>query len=309
MENCIVSFKNDFKIVAKSSNRYESYYDEQGNLRLDNNGKPKKDLLSQKNDNQKHWSIRKPLHKDNPSSRIGTGVLSKIWYSSLDSLEDIVDENLRNKAIEIYQNIDENEDVTAFLKTKYKEAKELLTMVDKKEKQIKKEKQSTVIDDLIKSIEKLKLDYENEYHPFLIFENEKLVEKLNFNEIKYRKYQPLLDLAERKSQAKKIVTLDAMKKKLEKISDDEIRIELLKHLEQSDNDIDIAFSIEGIENFNNKRKEVGKNILKKIPIAESGSGKYTVGNKFSNRHKWVEAEQGTNLYFAIYEDNNKVSSS
>ncbi len=308
LENCIVSFKNDFKIVAKSSNRYESYYDEQGNLRLDNNGKPKKDLLSQKNDNQKHWSIRKPLHKDNPSSRIGTGVLSKIWYSSLDSLEDIVDENLRNKAIEIYQNIDENEDVTAFLKTKYKEAKELLTMVDKKEKQIKKEKQSTVIDDLIKSIEKLKLDYDNEYHPFLIFENEKLVEKLNFNEIKYRKYQPLLDLAERKSQAKKIVTLDAMKKKLEKISDDEIRIELLKHLEQSDNDIDIAFSIEGIENFNNKRKEVGKNILKKIPIAESGSGKYTVGNKFSNRHKWVEAEQGTNLYFAIYEDNNKVRS-
>lgn len=97
-----------------------------------------------------------------------------------------------------------------------------------------------------------------------------------------------------------------MKKKLEKVSDREIKKELLDHLEQSGNDIDVAFSIEGIESFNNKRKEAGKNILKKIPISESGSGKYTVGNKSSNRHKWVEAEQGTNLYFAIYQDKDKV---
>lgn len=306
LENCIVSFKNDFKIISKSSNKYESYYDDDGNLRLDNNGKPKKEFIGQNNENQKHWSIKKPLHKDNPTSRIETGVLSKIWYISLESLEDIVDESLRSKAIGIFQNIDENEDVSTFLKTKYKEAKELLKMIHRKEKQITKEKQSSVKEDLINSIEKLKSDYENEYHPFLIIENEELVEKLNFNEIKYRKYQPLIDLAERKSQTKKIVTLDAMKKKLEKVSDSEIKKELLDHLEQSDNDIDIAFSIEGIESFNNKRKEVGKNILKKIPISESGSGKYTVGNKFSNKHKWVESEQGTNLYFAIYEDKNKV---
>ncbi|WP_295222509.1 type II CRISPR RNA-guided endonuclease Cas9 [uncultured Chryseobacterium sp.] len=306
LANCVVSFKNDFKIVSKSSNKYESYYDESGNLRLDKNGKSKKALISQKNDSQKHWSIKKPLHKDNPSSRIETGVISKTWYSSLDSLEDIVDENIRNKAIDIFQSVDENEDISNFLKIKYKEAKELLKMIEKKEKESKKEKQLSIREDIIKSIEKLKLDYENEYHPFLIFENENLVEKINFNEIKYRKYQPLIDLAERKSQAKKIVTLDAMKKKLEKISDAEIKNELLEHLEQSDNDIDIAFSIEGIESFNNKRKEVGKNILKKIPIAESGSGKYTVGNKFSNKHKWVEAEQGTNLYFAIYQDKDKI---
>ncbi|WPO84325.1 HNH endonuclease domain-containing protein [Chryseobacterium sp. JJR-5R] len=306
LENCIASFKNDFKIVSKSSNKYESYYDEKGDLRLNKAGKPQKELISQNNKNNKHWSVRKPLHKDNPSSRIETGILAKVWYSSMDSLEDIVDEGLRNKAISIFQNIDENEDVLTFQKTKYKEAKELLKMIEKKEQQLKKEKQLSSREDIIKSIEKLKSDYENEYFPFLIFENEKLVEKLNFNEIKYRKYQPLMDLAERKSQAKKIVTLDAMKKKLEKISDAEIKNELLDHLEQSDNDIDIAFSVEGIENFNNKRKEAGKNILKKIPISESGSGKYTVGNKFSNRHKWVEAEQGTNLYFAIYEDKNKI---
>lgn len=308
LENCIVSFKNDFKIVSKSSNKYESYYDKDGNLRLDKNGKPQKDFISQKNLNQKHWSVKKPLHKDNPSSRIEAGILSKVWYSSLNSLEDIVDENLRNKAIDIFQNIDENEDVSMFLKTKYKEAKELLKMIEKKQKQITKEKQSSSREALNKSIEKLKSDYENEYDPFLIFENEKLIEKMNFNEIKYRKYQPLIDLADRKSQTKKIVTLDAMKKKLEKISDSEIKKELLDHLEQSGNDIDIAFSIEGIESFNNKRKEAGKSILKKIPISEGGSGKYIVGNKLSNKHKWVEAEQGTNLYFAIYEDKDKVRS-
>lgn len=308
LANCVVSFKNDFKIVSKSSNKYESYYDKDGNLRLDNNGKPKKDLISQKNENQKHWSIKKPLHKDNPSSRVEAGILSKIWYTSLDSLEDIIDKNIRIKAIEIYQNIDENEDVSTLLKTKYKEAKDLLKMVEKKEKQLKKEKKLSVREDLIKSIEKLKFDYENDYQPFLIIENENLVEKVNFNEIKYRKYQPLIDLADRKSQAKKIVTLDAMKKKLEKISDSEIKKELLDHLEQSGDDIDIAFSIEGIESYNNKRKETGKNILKKIPISESGSGKYTVGSKSSNNHKWVEAEQGTNLYFAIYQSKDKIRS-
>ena len=306
LENCIVSFKNDFKIVSKSSNKYESYYDENGNLRLDNNGKPQKELTSQNNINQKHWSVKKPLHKDNPSSRIETGILPKIWYSSLDSLEDIVDENIRNKAIDIFQSIDESEDISTFLKTKYKEAKEMLKIIERKEKQLGKEKKLSIREDLIKSIENLKSDYENEYHPYLLFENEKLVEKINFNEIKYRKYQPLIDLAERQSQAKKIVTLEAMKKKLEKVSDREIKKELLDHLEQSGNDIDVAFSIEGIESFNNKRKEAGKNILKKIPISESGSGKYTVGNKSSNRHKWVEAEQGTNLYFAIYQDKDKV---
>ena len=308
LQTCVVSFKNDFKIVSKSSNKYESYYDENGNLRLDKNGKPQKDFVFQKNENNKHWSIRKPLHKDNPSSRVEAGILSKNWYSSLDSVDDIIDENIRNKAIEIIQNIDEGEDATEFLKIKHREAKDLLKLIEKKEKQIKKEKSLSVKEDLIKSIERLKTDYQNEYLVYLIFDNKKLVEKVNFNEIKYRKYQPILDLAERKSQAKKIVTLDAMKKKLEKVSDEEIREALFKHLEQSDNDIDIAFSIEGVEGFNNKRKDAGKNILKKIPISESGAGKYTVGNKKSNNHKWVEAEQGTNLYFAVYETKEKVRS-
>jgi CRISPR-associated endonuclease Csn1 len=145
--------------------------------------------------------------------------------------------------------------------------------------------------------------YEQEYKPYLLYSDEQLLEKINFNEIKYRKYQPILDLAERTAQSKKITTLDAMLKKLYKIADEDLKNELLKHLEDGGNDIDVAFSIEGIEEYNKKRKISGKYPLKKIPISESGTGKYKVGNKKSNKHKWVEAEQGTNLYFAIYINN------
>ena len=300
LENCIVSFKNDFKIVSKSSNKYESYYDENGDLRLGENGKPLKAFISQNNQDKKHWSIKKPLHKDNPSSRIEVGVLNKLWYNSLDNLVDIIDIDLKNQAINIVQKIGEVENVADVLNLKYREAKDLLKIIAQNEKKLRKEKNLEKWDLIKDTISNLMSVYELEYKPYLLSSDGHTLEKIEFNEIKYRKYQPLIDLAERTAQSRKITTLDAMLKKLGKIANEDLKNELLKHLEDGGNDIDVAFSIEGIEEYNKKRKISGKYPLKKIPISESGTGKYTVGNKKSNKHKWVEAEQGTNLHFAVY---------
>lgn len=302
LKHCIVSFKNDFKLISKSSNKYESFYDESGNLRLNANGKPVKALINQKNAKNNHWSIRKPLHKDNPSSRIEGRVLNKIWYNSLDNLEDIVDVELKNMANSIVKDIHEEEDATDFLKLKYKEAKGLLKLIEQNNRKLTKEKNLEIRSSLTHYLTKLISEYENDYKPYLLFKNGQIIEKLAINEIKFRKYQPLIDLADRQTQSKKITTLEAMEKKLNKIAVEDLKNELLKHLEESGHDIDIAFSIEGIEEYNKKRKASGKFPLKKIPISESGSGKYTVGNKATNKHKWVEAEQGTNLYFAVYKN-------
>lgn len=114
------------------------------------------------------------------------------------------------------------------------------------------------------------------------------------NTEKFRRRQPISMLSNRGQGG--IKTIEDAKKVIDKIIDYKIRMDLLKHLEECNEDLDKAFSAEGIENFNSKRKIP----IYKLPIGESGSGRFCVGNKISTKHKWVEADKGTNLYFAIY---------
>src|SRR5690606_36257074 len=100
LQQCVVSYKNDFKIVSKSSNKYASYYDENGKLRLDKNGKPIKDFISQKNLLKKHWSIRKQLHTDNPSSEIVLQYDRLKIIDNLGKVDLIKDEKIRDAAKE-----------------------------------------------------------------------------------------------------------------------------------------------------------------------------------------------------------------
>lgn len=67
LENVIVSFKQNVRVINKATNYYESYKDESGNVRIDANGKPKKSLIPQKGIN---WAIRKSLHKDTVSGQV-----------------------------------------------------------------------------------------------------------------------------------------------------------------------------------------------------------------------------------------------
>jgi len=122
------------------------------------------------------------------------------------------------------------------------------------------------------------------------------------NTEKFRRRQPISLLSNRGQGGLK--TIDDAKKVIDKIVDFKIRKDLLKHIEECNDDLDKAFSPEVIENFNSKRKIP----IYKLPIGESGSGRFCVGTKISTKHKWVEADKGTNLYFVIYESKERKRS-
>jgi CRISPR-associated endonuclease Csn1 len=61
LETTVVSFKQNSRVINNTKNKYWSYYDEQGNLRIDKNGKPKKDLTEQIKGDK--IVVRKSLHK------------------------------------------------------------------------------------------------------------------------------------------------------------------------------------------------------------------------------------------------------
>ncbi len=62
LETTVVSFKQNLRVINKTTNQYQSYKDQEGNLRLDTDGKPKKGMVKQTKGDS--WAIRKPMHKD-----------------------------------------------------------------------------------------------------------------------------------------------------------------------------------------------------------------------------------------------------
>jgi CRISPR-associated endonuclease Csn1 len=113
------------------------------------------------------------------------------------------------------------------------------------------------------------------------------------------------------------ITFD--EKKIEKITDTGIQKILLNHLKQEiyQNAIDesgkkitpheVAFSEIGIDELNKNIKALnnGKNHqpIKKVRIFEE-SKRFSLGQAGSKRDKYVETAKGTNLFFAIYQDEN-----
>ena len=85
LEQIIVSFKKNTRVLTKTNNKYWSYKDEQGNLRIDKNGNPKKELTRQTKGDSR--AIRKPLHKEKvygffniktPKGKIATSVRTSL---------------------------------------------------------------------------------------------------------------------------------------------------------------------------------------------------------------------------------------
>jgi len=67
LENTVISFKQNLRVINKANNKFWSYKDENGNLNLDKNGKAVKKLRKQiKGDN---WAIRKAMHKETVSGK------------------------------------------------------------------------------------------------------------------------------------------------------------------------------------------------------------------------------------------------
>ena len=97
---------------------------------------------------------------------------------------------------------------------------------------------------------------------------------------------------------------DFNEKKIEKITDSGIKKILKQHLAENNDDPKIAFSPEGIERMNQDIVRLNNNRfhqpIKKVRTCEKAEGKFAVGNKGVKQAQFVEAEKGTNLFFAIY---------
>lgn len=113
------------------------------------------------------------------------------------------------------------------------------------------------------------------------------------------------------------ITFD--EKRIEKITDTGIQKILLNHLQQEiyQNAIDengkkipaneVAFSENGLDELNKNITALnnGKKHqpIKKVRVFEE-SGRFFLGNTGNKKNKFVETASGTNLFFAIYKDNN-----
>ncbi|MDP4187646.1 MAG: HNH endonuclease domain-containing protein, partial [Bacteroidota bacterium] len=94
--------------------------------------------------------------------------------------------------------------------------------------------------------------------------------------------------------------------KIRKITDTGIQKILEEHLKRSQNNPDLAFSPEGIEDMNRKLLELngGKkhNPIYKVRLYEMGSSRFALGMTYNKQNKFVQG--APNLYFAIYSDSN-----
>ena len=93
--------------------------------------------------------------------------------------------------------------------------------------------------------------------------------------------------------------------KIESITDTGIQKILKAHLQAKDNNAELAFSADGIDEMNRNIVELngGKphKPIYKVRRYESGN-KYSIGQSGCKAKKFVEADKGTNLFFAIFEN-------
>lgn len=111
---------------------------------------------------------------------------------------------------------------------------------------------------------------------------------------KFRKRQPIAKLSER-GQGGINSNEDAVKF-INKVGDFQLQQDLLLHLKNNGNDIDIAFGPDGVNEFNSKRIKP----VNRLPISEKGEKRFALGDSNYTRHKWVESEAGANLFCGFY---------
>ncbi|MRT91656.1 type II CRISPR RNA-guided endonuclease Cas9 [Ancylomarina sp. 16SWW S1-10-2] len=258
LEKIVVSFKKNTRVINKTNNKYLSYKDENGNMHLGKDGKPKKELTKQvKGDN---WAIRKSLHKDTVSGAVTIKRKKKGLSNITAYLEQwqlIVDKQIRKKVCNLNDLF--NGDVKA----------------------IKKHLKS---------------------HPITIDKEEIL---------KVEVYEKVEATATRGIST--ALTEKFTRKQLESVSDSGIQLIFENHIKnyQEENGkerFDLAFNSVGLDDLN-------KNIvclnngkfhqpIYKVRLYEVGN-RFAVGETANKKDKFVEAAKGTNLFFAIYWDEEK----
>ena len=240
LSNIIVSFKQNLRVINRTSNKYQHYDD----LYL-------KKIMKLQSANENCWAIRKSLHKDTYYGQVNLRRKKSVPLKvAIENIDAIVEKSLKKKL------------------------KELIT-------------KQYGMKDIMRYFE----------------ENADVWQDINFKKIDI--YYFANDSDERFFATRKPLDTSFGKSKIEdEITDTGIQKILLKHLQNSGGDPQIAFSPDGIERMNQNLSALnnGKPHLPiyKVRLYKKG-GKFVVGQRGNKISKFVEASEGTNLFFAVYE--------
>lgn len=262
----IISFKQNNRVINKTVNKYVSYKDENGNLNVDANGLAQKKIITQtKGDN---WVIRKSLHAETVSGKV---FLKRIKQSHITIANAIVQIDL---------------------------------IVDKEVKKQLKAK----IKLYPNNIEGLK----KHLKAFPVMINNKPIDKIQVYET--------VGGENGSTATRKLLDITFDEKRIAKITDTGIQKILLNHLKQDiyQNVFDengkntptheVAFSEKGLDELNKNIQVLnnGKNHqpIKKVRVFEE-SKRFALADTGNKSTKYVETAKGTNLFFAVYENDDK----
>lgn len=246
LENMIVSFKQNLRVINKTVNKFEHY---------DENGK-KKIVKQVKGDS---WAIRKSMHKDTGWGEINLRFTKEVSLNeALKNPKSIVNKDFKRKVQELLIHGHD----AKYIKKYVEDNKDVWSDID---------------------IKKIKVYY--------------------FTKDTNKRYFATRFLSDLVGYMSGIKDSDKAISKIEGITDTGIQKILKAHLQAKGNNPEIAFSADGIDEMNCNVVELngGKphKPIYKVRRYESGN-KYSIGQKGCKAKKFVEADGGTNLFFAIF---------
>lgn len=249
LSNIIVSFKQNLRIINKTTNHYQHYED---------SGK-KGFEKQQKGDN---WAVRKSMHKDTVFGEVNLRLKKAVSLNeAIKKPENIVNKELKKKVIELLGN--------------GRDAKFIKKYIDNNK-------------DVWSDINPAKIE-------IYYFSKD---EKKRNGEPKERYF------ATRKS----LDTTFDEKKIKESVTDTGIQKILLAHLTTKENNPEQAFSPDGIEEMNRNITALNNGKfhqpILKVRVYEKAD-KFAVGQMGNKAKKFVEADDGTNLFYTVYENEDK----
>lgn len=246
LQNIIVSFKQNLRVINKTVNHYQHYVD------------GKKVYVTQTKGDS--WAIRKSMHKDTVWGEVN------LRFKKSVSLKDALKQNL----------IIVDKDI----KTKIKELREQGS------------------DD--KAIVKYFADNTETWSDVA---NGKIEVYYNTANTKDR-YFATRFLSDLITYFDKVTDYNVAVKKIDAITDTGIRRILMNHLAASDNNPETAFSADGIDRMNSNIVALnGGKPHKPIRTVRryEKADKFAIGQTGNKSKKYVEADKGTNLFYAVFE--------
>lgn len=266
LKSIIVSFKQNLRVINKTKNKYESYKNENGIIRIGKDGKPKKDITNQiKGEN---WAIRKQMHQDTVASLVKLRMIKTISFiNGLNHVENLVDKKLKN---EIKKLINSNLDRDKILKT-FKEANYIWNNKDYSKVGV----YFWDVDEFGAGLNvSSRVSLNDSFNEIKIKSiTDTGIQKILLNHLKSEKYQNRLD------DKGKLITPEIL-----------------------------AFSPEGIDELNTNIIELNQGKyhqpIQKVRTFEPKGNKFAIGNIGNKKDKYVIAAKGSNLFFAIYVNEN-----